>query len=211
MPTQALRDVYTVVRPEQASCLLNPLRAEILARLREPASAAQVAREVGETAQRINYHVKELEKVGLVRRVGTRHVRNLVEVLYQAVARTFVLADSLGLGPAEAQQVRDQGSLGQLVNLSARLRRDALALLERSDVGAEVPSASLTGTIRLRTEAERTAFLADYVQRMKELLEKYAAGAGPADGTRPGAGDDAGGQSFSVLLAVYPEVDAHAR
>lgn len=35
-------ETYVVESPEQAMALLNPLRAEILSRLAEPASAAEV-------------------------------------------------------------------------------------------------------------------------------------------------------------------------
>ncbi|WP_222708579.1 helix-turn-helix domain-containing protein [Paenibacillus sp. N3.4] len=55
-----------------------------------PASATEIARGMGETAQWIHYHLKAPEKVGLARKVGTRQVRNLVEVLYQAAARTLI-------------------------------------------------------------------------------------------------------------------------
>ena len=50
----------------QAATLLDPLRLEILACMREPDSAAGVARALGLPRQRVNYHVVELEKAGLL-------------------------------------------------------------------------------------------------------------------------------------------------
>lgn len=86
VPKPEIQDVYAVTTLEQAGALLNPLRAEILAALREPGSAGEVARRLGDVPQKINYHVKELERVGLVRRVATRRRRNLVGVLLVTVA-----------------------------------------------------------------------------------------------------------------------------
>ncbi|MCK9906034.1 helix-turn-helix domain-containing protein, partial [Frankia sp. Cpl3] len=145
--------------PEQAMVLLNPLRAEIVNKLTEPGSAAEVARMINETPQRINYHLKALEKVGLVRRVGTRQVRNLVEVLYQAIARTFVLSESLNWNPETVKKMKDQGSLSHLITTSERIKRDALLLMERSDESTDVPSATLETAVRLKNQEERQAFV----------------------------------------------------
>lgn len=188
-------ETYVVEQPEQAMVLLNPLRAELLGKLAEPASAAEVARSMKETAQRINYHLKALEKVGLVRRVGTRQVRNLVEVLYQAIAKTFILAESLGWKDEMVQRLKDQGSLSHLVTTSERMKRDALLLLERSDGDGEIPSATLQTSVALASQEQRQAFVQEYVQLVQALVKKYNAS---------GEGE----QLFQVMLAVYPQVEA---
>lgn len=193
MNNHEIAETYVVQSAEQAMALLNPLRAELLAIMAEPASAAEIARGMGETAQRINYHLKALEKVGLARRVGTRQVRNLVEVLYQAAARTFVIADSLGFQPSTAQQMRDQGSLAHLVTMSDRMKRDALRLMEQSDKEVQVPSASLASKVRLADESQREAFINEYVTLVEQLIRKY----------ETTAADDA--SAFQLLAAVYPE------
>jgi DNA-binding transcriptional ArsR family regulator len=128
---QPIQETYLVELPEQASALINPLRAEILAQLKQPSSATEVAKKLKETPQRINYHLKTLEKVGLVSRVGTRQVRNLVEVLYQSIARTFLLAESLSIGKETIQKMKDQGSLLHLIHASERMKKDALHLMEQ--------------------------------------------------------------------------------
>ncbi len=71
--------------------LAHPLRVRILEELREPASAAQVARRLGESRQKLNYHLKELERGRLVHRVGERRAGTFVESLYQADAQAFVV------------------------------------------------------------------------------------------------------------------------
>ena len=191
-----LLDSFVVQTPEQGMALMNPLRAEILSHLREPASAAQVAKAMNEQPQRINYHLKTLEKVGLVRRVGTRHVRNLVEVLYQAIARTFILSDELGWDAETVRKMKDQSSLMYLITASDRLKRDALRLMERSDEGkAEVPSISMQFHVYLTDEKHRAAFVREYAETMKKLAEKYQ------------GSERTGTVVYRVLTAVYPEPD----
>ncbi|KZE48357.1 ArsR family transcriptional regulator [Brevibacillus parabrevis] len=185
-------ETYLVETPEQAMALLNPLRAEILSRLAEPASAAEVARGINEIPQRVNYHLKALEKVGLVRRVGSRQVRNLVEVLYLAIARTYVLSEGLNWANDTVQQMKDQGALSHLIQTAERIKRDALALLERSDREKEIPSATLDTSIRLASEEQRAAFVEEYVQLVNQLVKKYQ--------TRTSAQE-----TYKVILAVYPK------
>lgn len=188
---QAQLETYVVETPEQAMALLNPLRAEILSHLAEPASAAEVARSIQEIPQRINYHLKALEKVGLVRRVGSRQVRNLVEVLYVAIARTYVLSEGLNWAGNTVQQMKDQGSLAHLVHTAERIKRDALKLMERSDQEEEVPSATLDAQIQLASAEERSAFVEEYMQLVKQLVSKYQTAA-------------EGQETYQVILAVYP-------
>lgn len=185
-------ETYVVKLPEQVTALLNPLRGEILSHLTEPASAAEVARRMNEMPQRINYHLKTLEKVGLVRRVGTRQVKNLVEVLYQSVARSFLLADSLGLSPQTVKRLKDQSSLAHLIHVTERIKKDVLQLMEQAEQDQEIPSATVETQIFLRNEEEREAFIRDYTFLLRQLATKYQASSSTDT-------------AYQVVLAVYPE------
>ncbi|KPV55596.1 ArsR family transcriptional regulator [Paenibacillus sp. A3] len=195
--TEDILESLRIEAPEQAMVLLNPLRADIAARLVVPASAAEVARAIGEAPQRINYHLKALEKAGLVRRVGTRQVRNLVEVLYQAVAKTFILSDQLGMKPETVRRLKDQGSLSHLVQTAERIKQDALLLMEHSDEGQDIPSASLQFQVSLRDAEERHAFVEEYAALVRQLTAKYRKPANEAEPADP----------YHVVLAVYPQID----
>jgi len=61
------------------NALAHPMRIQILEALREPASAAAVARVIGQPRQKVNYHLKELDSAGLIGLVGERRVGNFVE------------------------------------------------------------------------------------------------------------------------------------
>jgi DNA-binding transcriptional ArsR family regulator len=190
---QEIRETYLVESPDQATALLNPLRAEILSKMKEPASSAEIARLIKESSQKVNYHVKALEKVGLVKRVGTRNVRNLVEVLYQSIAKTFVLSESLGWEPETIQKIKDQGSLKHLITTSERIKRDAFYLMERSDQDETIPSATLDMTVQLENEESRKAFVQEYVSMVKGLVERYQSPQAPEKDT------------YNVIVAIYPQ------
>lgn len=183
---------YLVESPEQAMALLNPLRGEIVAHLMEPASASEVARKLNEAPQRVNYHLKSLEKVGIVRRVGTRQVRNLVEVLYHSIAKNFVLAESLNMKPETVRKLKDQGALAHLITTAERMKRDALMLMEQSDANELVPSAALQLQVVLADPEQRNAFVEEYVSLVHKLVEKYHS-------------DSKTEETYQVLLAVYPK------
>lgn len=190
----SIQETYLIELPEQASALINPLRAEILAQLKQPSSATEVAKKLKETPQRINYHLKTLQKVGLVTKVGTRQVRNLVEVLYQSIAKTFLLAETLSISKETIQKIKDQGSLLHLIHTSERMRKDALLLMEQSDQNEVIPSASLQMQVNLSDESMREQFVEDYVALVKGLVKRYQQN-----------GENQ--HVYQVLLSVYPDVN----
>lgn len=190
----SIQETYLIELPEQASALINPLRAEILAQLKQPSSATEVAKKLKETPQRINYHLKTLQKVGLVTKVGTRQVRNLVEVLYQSIAKTFLLAETLSISKETIQKIKDQGSLLHLIHTSERMRKDALLLMEQSDQNEVIPSASLQMKVNLTDETMREQFVEDYVALVKSLVKRYQQ-------------NSENQHVYQVLLSVYPDVN----
>src|SRR5271167_4166496 len=78
-----------------AVAILHPLRRRILEALEQPDSAAGVARRLRLPRQRLNYHVRELARAGLLRRAGRRRKRNMVEQCYVASARGYALSPEL--------------------------------------------------------------------------------------------------------------------
>ncbi len=91
------RELTVVDRDAQIKALSNPERVRILALLIErPGTAKQVADWIGATRGRVHYHIKELEKAGLVE-ISTK-VENggVVEKYYRAVARNFYVTRGIG-------------------------------------------------------------------------------------------------------------------
>jgi DNA-binding transcriptional ArsR family regulator len=181
--------------PEQVAALAHPLRVAILDALRSPDSAAGVARTIGETRQKVNYHVKALLDAGLVRGVGERRTGNFMEQLYKAVARSFMVSSRLACGGEQRLgALRAQMPLEHLVRLGERIQQDAIELLDRAAFdGEEIPSLSLEADVQFPDQAARSAFLEEYLEMLKPLLKKH--------GGRKG-------DRFRVALAVYPESEA---
>jgi DNA-binding transcriptional ArsR family regulator len=65
-------DVVVIEDPAAAEVSLDPMRARLLAELAEPASASTLASRLGLPRQKVNYHLHELERHGLVKLVEER-------------------------------------------------------------------------------------------------------------------------------------------
>lgn len=192
------RVVEVLEDPGVVQVVSHPVRLRVLAALNPPASAAAVARAIGQSRQNANYHLKELERVGLVARTGERRVGNFVETLYRATARTILVSPRMTLGgPERARALAVQLSLEQLVILSERLSQDAVWLLDCAAFdGQTIPSASVEVEVQLRDEDDRQAFLNDYVAAVAALAKKYAR---------------RGGETYRIVLAAYPRPNASDR
>lgn len=185
--------VATVADSAGLQALAHPLRVRILDGLREPGSAAEVARRLGEARQKVNYHLKELERSGLVEMVGERRSGNFTENLYRAVADSFVVSPEVTWAdPRRVEAMRSQHSLEQLVELGGVLQRDAVALLDRAAFDGEtIASASVVAELRFPTGEARESFLREYLTEVSRLVERYGGGTG---------------EPYRLLAAAYPEV-----
>lgn len=183
--------VHVVEDIEALQVLGHPLRARILEALREPASAATVARQVGETRQKVNYHLKELERVGLVAPVGERRSGNFIETLYESVARSFLVSPRVAWSdPRRVDALRQQHSLERLVMVGGQLERDAISLLDRAAFdGEQIASAAVEVDVHFTDESDRAAFLDEYLETVRELCDRF--------GSREGS-------PYRVVLAVHP-------
>jgi len=153
--------VVVVETSEGMQALAHPVRVRILEALRAPASAAAVGREVGQSRQNVSYHLKELERTGLVRRVGERRNGNFVEALFQSVGGTFVVSPRAAWGdPRRSAAMADQHSLENLATLGERLQHDAIALLDRAAFdGDEIASAAVAADVGFANAPDREAFM----------------------------------------------------
>jgi len=179
--------------PDQIGALAHPVRIQILDALRQPDSAAGLARAFGKSRQFVSYHLKELARVDLVRRAGERRKGNFLEQLYQARARRFVVSARFATDPDRLAAVfRDQVALAQLAELGERLQRDAAGLIELAACeGSEIPSATVEAEVGFRNEQARADFMGEYIDAVKQLLAKHG---------------DPEGQRFRVAMTAYPEL-----
>jgi predicted ArsR family transcriptional regulator len=187
-----MQDVLVVDRLEQASALLRPLRLQLLRRMAEPRSCPELARELGESTQKINYHVRVLEQAGLVDRVDERPVRGVVEGVYRARAGSYWLSAGLVGQIGGRRRARDAFALGFVLTLAEELQADVGRLAEEHGDEA-VHSLGLSAEVELRDGEDRAAFLHELQDAFTSLANKYGARAGEAAGER-----------FRLVLACYP-------
>jgi DNA-binding transcriptional ArsR family regulator len=91
-----LPESYTLESVEQLRAIADELRLRILRQLVEQAmTVSQLAVVLGQAPNKVNYHVHELERVGLLKRVETREKGGFLEKYYRAVARNINGPDML--------------------------------------------------------------------------------------------------------------------
>lgn len=187
--------VLVLSDPGQIAALAHPIRAKIIESLHSPDTAAGLARDFGRSRQFVSYHLKELERVGLIRHAGERRKGNFLEQLYESVARRFVVSGRFAADPNQLASVfRDQVSLSQLDDLGERLQKDAAELIDLAATeGREIPSASIEAEVRFPDALARAAFMNELVETLKVLLAKYGTPEGPL---------------YRVALAAYPSTDS---
>ncbi len=98
-------ETYNLETLEQLRAVADDLRLRILERLALQAmTVTQLAGVMGEVPAKLHYHVRELEKVGLLKLVETREKGGILEKYYRAVAKGINVPETLfqGLPPDEA-------------------------------------------------------------------------------------------------------------
>ena len=176
-----MRDVFYVDRMEQAEALLKPRRVEVLRLLAEPNTCTQIGKVLGDSPQKVYYHVKQLQNAGLVELVDERRVRGITEGIYRAVANSYwVSPDLVGrIGPPRDDS---QYGVGFLLDLAETLQADLAGL------PPGVPTLGISGDVRLRAD-QGAAFVSDLQAAFQAVLDRYS-------GTE--------GTPFRLALACYP-------
>jgi DNA-binding transcriptional ArsR family regulator len=93
----------------------------LLARLRSPASAAVLSEEFAMPRQKIGYHLRMLEKAGLVAEAGTRRRRGFTERMLETRSDALIV-DPMILAPADPDAV---GKQDRFARRASRPRRGA--------------------------------------------------------------------------------------
>ena len=188
------KDVLMIESVEQAAVMLKPFRVAMLREMDQPQSCPQLATALGETPQKIYYHVKELERAGLVERTGERSVNGIAEGFYRARAGSYWLSPKLVRSLGGRRALRDQTSLRVLAGHAEEMLEDVARLAERSVEGEHVPSVSLGVEIALPA-ARREVFLTELREAYEELARRYGAAE---------SGESAA-ETFRFTLACYPK------
>jgi DNA-binding transcriptional ArsR family regulator len=175
--------------PDRLRQALSPLRRRLLARLRTPASATELAAEFELPRQRLGYHLRELEAAGLLELVEERRRRGFVERVLRASADAYVV-DPAVLGDRAAHAAGDRHAAEHLVDAAARTVRD----VARMQAAAERAGTRLL-TFTVETEV-RFAAPGD--------LHRFTEAIAGAVADVVAAFDDPAGRPYRVIAAGHP-------
>ena len=181
-----------------AVAVTDPERRRLLDALGERAdSATGLARRLGDSRQRLNYHLKALEEAGVVEEQEQRRRGNCVERVLRPTARRFLVDPGVaGAGEAAPAAFGDRFSAGYLVALAARVIRDVGRLWSRSGAtGKRLATAGLDVKVSLASPADFEAFVADLSEAVSTVIRKHHA---PGGESRP----------FQFVAGLYPAAAA---
>ncbi len=189
-------EVAVIDDPTAAEVSLDPVRARLLAELAEPGSASMLATKVGLSRQKVNYHLRALERHGLVELVEERRKGNMTERVMRASAASYVISPAALADVApDPDRSPDELSALWLLALAARLVREVGELIARSK-RARRPLATfaIDTEVRFGSASDRAAFAAELADSVEALVGKYH--------------DElaAGGRKHRLLLALHPSI-----
>ncbi|HUF90467.1 MAG TPA: winged helix-turn-helix domain-containing protein [Gemmatimonadota bacterium] len=198
MSSRAPGSMQVVADPARAARALSPIRRQALAALAEaPGSATGLAERLGTTRQRLNYHLRELEKAGFIELVEERRKGNCTERVLRATARHWLIDPGalMAMG-ADPLPPADRFSAAFLVALAARSIRELAGLLRKATTGKKrLATLAIDAEIRLARPTDFPEFADDLARAVAEVIARHE--------------DDeaSGGRRFRVLAGAWPGTD----
>jgi DNA-binding transcriptional ArsR family regulator len=182
-------------QPGPLRAALSPIRRRLLGRLRTPASATELSVEMKLGRQRLNYHLRELEKAGLVHLVEERQRRGFVERVLAARADAFIIDPSLmGAAPITKRRaaVQDRFSAEHLIDMAGSIVRNVARMRGRaSEEGTRLLTFSLDTEVAFASPEAFERFTTE----LAESLARHAA-----------QFNTPGGRRYRVVIAGHPGV-----
>jgi len=196
-----VHSVTVIDDPAAAEASLDPIRARLLAELSEPGTATTLGGRVGLTRQKVNYHLRTLERHGLVELVEERRRGNCTERVLQATAASYVISPAaLAAVAPDPSQEPDQRSARWLLAVAGRLVREVGELITgASAAGRPLATLGIDSEIRFASAKDRAAFAAELAGAVNGLVAKYHDESAP------------GGRRHRFLVALHPTITTKER
>lgn len=177
-----------------AATMLHPLRLRILDALRQPGSSSSVSRELGVPRQKVNYHLRELEKAGFLEEIEQRRSGNCIERIVRSKATHYLInPEILGRLAVDGASVEDRVSSAYLIALAVGTIRDVAALQQRAaQTKKRVSTFALQTDVRFATVEERRRFTEELANAVAKLVAKYH------------DEESSGGRTTRFVIGAYP-------
>jgi DNA-binding transcriptional ArsR family regulator len=194
-------DLAVIDDPEAAEVSLLPVRSRLLSELAEPGSASTLATTLGLPRQNVNYHLKALERYGLVELVEERRKGNMTERVLRATALSYVISPAAldGVQP-DPSRAPDRLSARWLIAVAARTVRDVGELVAGATKARKrLATFAMDGEIRFASAADRAAFAEELAASVTSLVSKYHDEKAPR------------GRDHRIVVAVHPTLNAETK
>ncbi len=170
-----------------------PLRMKILElTLDQSLTVKQIAQASDLTPSRLYYHIKLLEKHGLLEVASTRLVSGIVEKSYRCTAQDIQVKKELLFSPSGGVEPFDMTLTAIFDVVRADIKKSVQAKLISPDKSISKHKMHMSRTLSCRTPEKAQAIH----QRLKEIVQEFDdLGASDND-------DDA--QCYALLLGMYP-------
>jgi DNA-binding transcriptional ArsR family regulator len=191
-----MHDVAVIEDPAAAEVSLDPVRAQLLAALAEPGSATTLAAGAGLSRQKANYHLRALERHGLVELVEERKRGNCTERVLRATAASYLISPTaLSAVAPDPDRAPDQLSARWMLALAGRLVQEVGTLIAGAKAARKpLATFAIDSEIRFASAQDRAAFAAELTDAVSALVGKYH------DDTA------AGGRKHRLVVAVHPSI-----
>ena len=184
-PAQTLEktDVFTVEDVETLKAIAEPQRLRLLLALDEAdLTVKELAVKLAAPPTRLYYHVRILEKHGLIRVVSTRMVSGIEERRYAATSKNWTLSDSLLSNPAIADVLKAMFELARV---------ELMMALSAGGPPPGDPDGAVPMLMSTRAYLPRDA-MREFNRALGDLIEKYT-----TTERRPGTVE------YHAVFAVY--------
>jgi DNA-binding transcriptional ArsR family regulator len=189
-------EIEVIENPRAAEVSLHPVRSRMLAELVEGGTATGVAKTLGLTRQKANYHLRALEANGLVELVEERRKRNTTERVMRATASSYVISPAaLSTVAPDPDRAPDQLSARWLLALAGRMVQELGVLIGRSrEAKQPLASFGMDSVIAFANANDRAAFAAELSEHVERLIAAYHSGGVP------------GARKHRLILALHPSI-----
>ena len=188
---KASPETLLIDEAEQALLALDPVKRRLLSALRQPASAAMLARQLDMPRQQIGYHLRALEEAGLIHLAEERVRRGFVERVLVAAADSFVLDPAMLVPPSVASQ--DSYSAAHLVQAAGAVVREVTRMRGAAEsAGQRLLTFTIEADLGFSEPKDFDAFADALARSVADLARQYPAAPGR--------------KSYHVVIGAHPAV-----
>ena len=188
--------VRLMTDPEELASALSPIRRRILAVLTAPASATELAPVLGLSRQKVNYHLRVLEQLGLVEIVELRQRRGCTERVLRRTGDLVVDPDVLeaaaddGSRPSDHAAVRDRHAAEHLVAAAARTVREVTRMQSAAaERGQRLLTFTVETDVTFAQPADVHQFTDELAAALADIAERF---------------HTPGGRTYAVTIGGHP-------